>query len=317
MKVHWLLPGSFGTIFMLSSPTLAARLESWRFDVNQNRLEINTTGGVQPQAQLLFNPTRLVIDLPDTTFERSSKEQQLTGGFRSISVNQLNEKSSRIVVEVTPGYTLDPKQVTFVGITPSRWTVQLPKPAPKQVASSPRNLYNVVVGTTKPAPKIANTTNAGTQIENLLVTGDGFFIRTNGVRPQVEVNRSDDKKSINIDIAGASLSPNLQRERVINRYGVSRIQFTQRQTQPPVARITMQVDKNSSDWGVNLNSPRGFVLLPSNVVRLPASSNLNNSGDRSLPVSPPNSPSATKSLSTIKSVELADDGNQLFFKGDT
>jgi len=324
VKVHWLLPGSFGTIFMLSSPTLAARLESWRFDVNQNRLEINTTGGVQPQAQLLFNPTRLVIDLPDTTFERFSvgeatptpKEQQLTGGFRSISVKQLNEKSSRIVVEVTPGYTLDPKQVTFVGITPSRWTVQLPKPAPKQVASSPRNLYNVVVGTTKPAPKIANTTNAGTQIENLLVTGDGFFIRTNGVRPQVEVNRSDDKKSINIDLAGASLSPNLQRERVINRYGVSRIQFTQRQTQPPVARITMQVDKNSSDWGVNVNSPRGFVLLPSSVVRLPASSNLGNSGDRSLPVSPPNSPTATNSLSTIKSVELADDGRQLIFKGD-
>ncbi|MBW4447288.1 MAG: N-acetylmuramoyl-L-alanine amidase [Spirirestis rafaelensis WJT71-NPBG6] len=316
MKVHWLLPGSFGTIFMLSSPTLAARLESWRFDVNQNRLEINTTGGVQPQAQLLFNPTRLVIDLPDTTFERSLKEQQLTGGFRSISVKQLNEKSSRIVVEVTPGYTLDPKQVTFVGITPSRWTVQLPKPAPKQVASSPRNLYNVVVGTTKPAPKIVNTTNAGTQIENLLVTGDGFFIRTNGVRPQVEVNRSDDKKSINIDLAGASLSPNLQRERVINRYGVSRIQFTQRQTQPPVARITMQVDKNSSDWGVNVNSPRGFVLLPSSVVRLPASSNLDNSGDRSLPVSPPNSPTPTNSLSTIKSVELADDGRQLIFKGD-
>jgi N-acetylmuramoyl-L-alanine amidase len=301
---------------MLSSPTLAARLESWRFDVNQNRLEINTTGGVQPQAQLLFNPTRLVIDLPDTTFERSLKEQQLTGGFRSISVKQLNEKSSRIVVEVTPGYTLDPKQVTFVGITPSRWTVQLPKPAPKQVASSPRNLYNVVVGTTKPAPKIVNTTNAGTQIENLLVTGDGFFIRTNGVRPQVEVNRSDDKKSINIDLAGASLSPNLQRERVINRYGVSRIQFTQRQTQPPVARITMQVDKNSSDWGVNVNSPRGFVLLPSSVVRLPASSNLDNSGDRSLPVSPPNSPTPTNSLSTIKSVELADDGRQLIFKGD-
>ncbi|MGI8503261.1 MAG: N-acetylmuramoyl-L-alanine amidase [Hassallia sp.] len=316
MRLHWLLPGTFGTIFMLSSPTLAARLESWRFDVNQNRLEINTTGDVQPQAQLLFNPTRLVIDLPETTFERSPKEQQLSGGFRSISVKQLNEKSSRIVVEVSPGYTLDPKQVTFVGISPSRWTVQLPKPAAKQVADSPRNLYNVVVGTTKPDAKVANTTNAGTQIENLLVTGDGFFIRTNGIRPQVEVNRSDDKKSINIDIAGASLSPNLQRERVINRYGVKRIEFSQRETKSPVVRITMQVDKNSSDWRVNLNSPRGLVLLPTTVVRLPASSNLDNtSGDRSLPISAPNNSTDNK-LSTIESVELTDGGTRLLVKGD-
>jgi N-acetylmuramoyl-L-alanine amidase len=318
VRLHWLLPGTFGTIFMLSSPTLAARLESWRFDVNQNRLEINTTGDVQPQAQLLFNPTRLVIDLPETTFERLPKEQQLTGGFRSISVKQLNEKSSRIVIELSPGYTLDPKQVKFVGITASHWTVQLPKPAAKQVPDSPRNLYNnVVIGTTKPDAKIANTTNAGTQIENLLVTGDGFFIRTNGVRPEVDINRSDDRKSINIDIAGASLSPNLQRERAINRYGVKRIQFTQRQTKPPVVRISMQVDKNSSDWEVNFNSPRGLVLLPSTVVRLTNSSNLDNtSGSPSLPFSPPNASTDNK-LSTIKSVELVDGGTQLLLKGDS
>ncbi|MGI2901746.1 N-acetylmuramoyl-L-alanine amidase [Tolypothrix sp. VBCCA 56010] len=322
MKLHWLLPGTFGTIFMLSSPTLAARLESWRFDVNQNRLEINTTGDVQPQAQLLFNPTRLVIDLPETTFERFSvgeatptpNQQQLNGGFRSINVTQL-DKSSRIIVELSPGYTLDPKQVKFVGITASRWTVQLPKPAAQQVAS-PRNLYNVVIGNNKPDAKIANTTNAGTQIENLLTTGDGFFIRTTGARPQVDINRSDDRKSINIDIAGASLSPNLQRERTINRYGVKRIQFTQRETQPPVVRITMQVDKNSSDWRVNVNSPRGLVLLPSTVVRLPASSNLDNtSGTSSLPQLPPNTPTDNK-LSTIKSVELVGNGTQLLLKGD-
>ncbi|MCV3216173.1 N-acetylmuramoyl-L-alanine amidase [Plectonema radiosum NIES-515] len=317
VRLHWLLPGTFGTIFMLSSPTLAARLESWRFDVNQNRLEINTTGDVQPQAQLLFNPTRLVIDLPETTFERSPKEQQLSLGFRSISVQQFNEKSSRIILELSPGYTLDPKQVKFVGITASRWTVQLPKPAPRQVSDSPRNLDNVVIGTTKPDAKIANTTNAGTQIENLLVTGDGFFIRTNGIRPQVEVNRSDDRKSINIDIAGASLSPNLQRERVINRYGVNRIKFTQRETKSPVVRITMQVDKNSSDWRVNLNSPRGLILLPSNVVRLTNSSNLDNTSSTSrLPLSPPNTSTDNK-LSTIKSVELADGGTRLLLKGDT
>ncbi len=319
MKLHWLLPG-IGTIFMLSSPTLAARLESWRFDASQNRLEIYTTGSVQPQAQLLFNPTRLVIDLPETTFERSQLTQQLDSGFRSISVGQKNEKSSRIVVELSPGYTLDPKQVKFVGITASRWSVQLPKPEAKLLASSARNVYNVVtLGQTKPeTPKIANTTDGETQIENLLVTGDGFFIRTNGGKPQVEVNRSDDKKSINIDIAGASLSPSLeQREQLINRYGVSRIKFSQRQTQPPVVRMTMQVDKNSPDWRLSFTSPRGLVLLPNLVVRLPGGDNQDNPREsQSRPFSPPNTRSANNSLSTIESVELAGGGTQLVIRGD-
>lgn len=58
MKIHWLLLSTVATttIFMLSSPARAAKLESWRFDVDQNRLEINTDGAVQPQAQLVFNP---------------------------------------------------------------------------------------------------------------------------------------------------------------------------------------------------------------------------------------------------------------------
>ncbi|MGI8503260.1 MAG: AMIN domain-containing protein, partial [Hassallia sp.] len=95
MKLHWLLPGTFGSILMLSSPTLAAKLDSWRFDANQNRLEINTTGAVQPQAQLIFNPTRLVIDLPGTTFGRPQLRQQVGGAITSIRVGQFDEQTTR------------------------------------------------------------------------------------------------------------------------------------------------------------------------------------------------------------------------------
>ena len=79
MKLRWLLSSTIGTIFMLSSPAMAAKLESWRFDANQNKLEFNTVGNVQPQAQLIFNPTRLVIDLPGTTFGRPQLTQQVGG----------------------------------------------------------------------------------------------------------------------------------------------------------------------------------------------------------------------------------------------
>ena len=343
MKLHWLLPGTFGSILMLSSPTLAAKLDSWRFDANQNRLEINTTGAVQPQAQLIFNPTRLVIDLPGTTFGRPQLRQQVGGAITSIRVGQFDEQTTRIVVELTPGYTLDPKQVKFVGTTASRWTVQIPTPQAEQVGSSPetlqqptdiatrqplttsvsppRNIYNVVrtqPSTSAPATKatVVSATQGTTQVENFRITGDGFFVRTSGGNPQIQVNRSDDKSAINIDIAGASLSPTLlQRDVSVNRYGVNRIQFSQLQTSPPVVRMTMQVDKNGSDWRASSSSVGGFIVLPNTgVVRLPGSSNIPIPGSSNPRPIPP--PVVANLPATIQSVELAATGTQLIVRGD-
>jgi len=343
VKLHWLLPGTFGSILMLSSPTLAAKLDSWRFDANQNRLEINTTGAVQPQAQLIFNPTRLVIDLPGTTFGRPQLRQQVGGAITSIRVGQFDEQTTRIVVELTPGYTLDPKQVKFVGTTASRWTVQIPTPQAEQVGSSPetlqqptdiatrqplttsvsppRNIYNVVrtqPSTSAPATKatVVSATQGTTQVENFRITGDGFFVRTSGGNPQIQVNRSDDKSAINIDIAGASLSPTLlQRDVSVNRYGVNRIQFSQLQTSPPVVRMTMQVDKNGSDWRASTSSVGGFIVLPNTgVVRLPGSSNIPIPGSSNPRPIPP--PVVANLPATIQSVELAATGTQLIVRGD-
>ncbi|PMB11313.1 hypothetical protein CEN49_02115, partial [Fischerella thermalis CCMEE 5273] len=84
MKLHhWLIPTAFLSICLLSSPADAANLESWRFDSNQNRLEINTDGAVQPTAQLVFNPTRLVIDLPGIKFGRPQLVQSVGGAIRA------------------------------------------------------------------------------------------------------------------------------------------------------------------------------------------------------------------------------------------
>jgi N-acetylmuramoyl-L-alanine amidase len=309
VKLHLLLPGTFVTVLMLSSPTLAARLESWRFDANQNRLEINTAGAVQPKAQLIFNPTRLVIDLPETTFGRSQVTQPVGGAIRSIRVGQFDQQTTRIVVELTPGYTLDPKQVQFAGTTPSRWTVKLPKPAADKAHSSVGNVYNVVTTGSEIKPVVAEVSNtvAGvTEIENLQVTGDGFFIRTSGENPKTQIIRSRDRNTIFIDIAGATLSSRLaqQSNQSVNKHGVSRLQFTQLQTKPPSVRLTLRVDSNSPDWRAASSSTGGLVVLPH---RLGTSSGDDNSNPTS---------SATNSPSTIQSVELAANGTQLLIRGD-
>jgi N-acetylmuramoyl-L-alanine amidase len=96
---------------MLSSPAFAAKFESWRFDTNQNHLEINTSSAVQPQAQLIFNPTRLVIDLPGTELGRPSVTQQIGGKIRTIRIGQFDDQTTRLVIELAPGYTFNPKQV--------------------------------------------------------------------------------------------------------------------------------------------------------------------------------------------------------------
>ncbi|MBD2203973.1 N-acetylmuramoyl-L-alanine amidase [Calothrix sp. FACHB-1219] len=337
MKLHWLLPGTFGTILILSSPVFAARLESWRFDANQNVLEINTAGGVQPKAQLIFNPTRLVIDLPQTVFGRPQVTQSVGGAIQSVRVGQFDPETTRIVVELAPGYTIDPEQVKFTGLSPSRWTVKLPNPKPEQVAvladanrpqpdgsgvvvpsnTSPiqptnpsTNVYNNVVKTGPITPindrTAVNTATGATQIENLRVTGDGFFIRTSGGTPTIQVNRTSDRKAINVDITGASLSPQLQqRDVLINRYGVNRIIFSQLPSQPPVVRMTMRVDSNSPDWRALSSTMGGFVLLPnSGVVRLPGNNN-------PAPVN-----SNTDSPATIQAIELGGNGTQLLIRAD-
>ncbi|MGI8501670.1 MAG: N-acetylmuramoyl-L-alanine amidase, partial [Hassallia sp.] len=288
------------------------------------------------------NPTRLVIDLPGTTFGRPQLRQQVGGAITSIRVGQFDEQTTRIVVELTPGYTLDPNQVKFVGTTASRWTVQIPTPEAEQVGSSPEtlqqptdiatrqplttsappiNIYNVVrsqPSTLTPATKasVISATQGTTQIENFRITGDGFFVRTSGGNPQIQVNRSDDRRAINIDIAGASLSPTLlQRDVSVNRYGVNRIQFSQLQTSPPVVRMTMQVDTNGSDWRASSSSIGGFIVLPNTgVVRLPGSSNITVPGSSNPRPIPP--PVVANLPATIESVELAATGTQLIVRGD-
>jgi N-acetylmuramoyl-L-alanine amidase len=318
VKLPWLLPSTIGTIFMLSSPAMAGRLESWRFDANQNRLEINTLGNVQPQAQLIFNPTRLVIDLPGTTFGRPQVTQPMSGGIRSIRVGQFDTETTRIVIELTPGYTLDPKRVQFVGITGNRWTVQLPRPEVDKIASPPRNVYSVVTPDSSPKSNFSRnvtTAQAGTQVQSLQVTGDGFFVRTSGGNPPIQVIRSRDRANIFIDVSGASLSPRLiqQNTQAVNKFGVSRVEFTQLQTRPPGVRLTLRVDKNSPDWRATNSSSGGLVVLPTRVVTLPGS---NNSDNQSEAVSFSNRPSTNNSPATIQSVELTDNNTQLLIRAD-
>ena len=324
MKLHWLIPSTFGAVFMLSSPALAGKLESWRFDPNQNRLEINTSSAVQPQAQLIFDPTRLVIDLPGTEFSRPQLIQQIGGQIRAIRIGQFDAQTTRLVVELAPGYTFNSAQIKFVPTNGKRWIVELPNPELisgqtrepstrssldqlsqlSQATRPPNSIYNVV--TTNPITPSKQVT----QIERLQVTGDGFFVGVGANSPwlsgnaQLQVNPSLDNRSVNIDILGAVLSPNMgQSDLLINRYGVRRIQFSQLPSSPSAVRMTLQLDNTSRNWRAIASGNSGFIVIPDRVTKL--SNNYQSS-----------TPSVSDSPATIQSVEIGANGTQLLIRAD-
>ncbi len=179
VKIHWLVPGTVVSMLILSAPAAAARLQSWRFHASQNRLEINTIGDVQPQARLMFNPTRLVIDLPGTELGQNPITQPIGGAIRAIRVAQFDRQTTRLVLELSSGYTLDPQKVKFVGVTASNWSIQLPPPQRNNQLAANKNIYNFNVITRNNNTPASKLTPINTNVNNSpLAQSDTSFIST-------------------------------------------------------------------------------------------------------------------------------------------
>ncbi|WP_366931661.1 serine hydrolase [Nostoc sp. NOS(2021)] len=113
------------TILLLSSPARATRLESWHFDPIQNQLDLTTDSGIQPRVFLIDNPKRLVIDLSGTILGYPTTKQSFGSTIREIRVAQLDPQTTRLVIELAPGYTVSPQSVIVRRDSNSHWVVKL------------------------------------------------------------------------------------------------------------------------------------------------------------------------------------------------
>jgi beta-lactamase class A len=111
------------SIVLLASPAKASRLESWYFDTAQNQLNITTESGVKPKAFLINNPTRLVIDLPKTKLAGNTVRQSFGSAVREIRIGKVDSDTTRLVVELAPGYTVSPEKLLIKGDSSSHWMV--------------------------------------------------------------------------------------------------------------------------------------------------------------------------------------------------
>ncbi len=124
------------TIVAIVPPANAGKLTSWQMSGDGKKLSFKTDGSVQPRATLLFSPTRLIIDLPGTIFPKPTVTQTLSGYYNTLRVGQFDPNTTRLVLEVRAGYTLNPKQISFTGYNPIDWLVDLPNPIVGNVPSS-------------------------------------------------------------------------------------------------------------------------------------------------------------------------------------
>lgn len=252
---------------LLATSAEAAQLQFWRFNPHQNRLEFSTDEGVQPTAQLLSNPTRIVVDLPGTTLGQPTINQAVEGTVRALRIGQFDTQTTRLVIELAPGYTVDPNAVIVQGQTAQNWVVQLPTP---QAVAPPSQAANPAVANSIEAAPVAGT---ATQVEGIRTTPDGFFIRTSGASPDLTVKRTEDTQVV-LQIENASVSSSFVAPTPsLNRFRVSAWDIQQLTIDgQPVLQMTLTVPADSDDWRASVSNGSGIVILPPRGIAIAAAS---------------------------------------------
>lgn len=273
VRLNRLLPGlTLVGALLLALPAEAARLQFWRFDTEENQLTFTTDDSVQPAAQLLSNPTRLVIDLPGTTVI-DPDTQAFGGAVKEVRVGKLDAETTRLVVEYSSGYTVDPEQVQVRGEGSRQWTVQLPEATEVSESATQRPTTQGETSASTSKPTVSNSVSnrpvqgAQTRIQGITATSDGFFIRTAGETADVDVSRfeEDGQRYITMTFDRAAIALGLTRARLpVTRYSVNGWQVEQVSADPAKAQIKMALGEESPDWDISANEG-GIVILPKEV----------------------------------------------------
>jgi N-acetylmuramoyl-L-alanine amidase len=331
VRFHWLLSGFIG-LFLLCPPAKAGKIVSWEFEPQDNNLVFKTDEGVQPKAELLSNPTRLVIDLPGTVLGQETVKESYQGPVNGFRIGQPDSDTSRIVVELAPGYILDADQIEFDDVSPTHWEVEIPEPEVSRIAAANKDpkvlklpevdlptalpgLEDSTADSTANPVNPASTPSGATSSPYVKATSNGFFIDIDGNR-KIKIDSKRDGDRIDFSFEGMTLPEDLaDRSIAVNQYGVSTIDFEQ--TEDEEAVVSMRVTEESPDWLAMFSRiNQGLLLVPKG--ELPHST----AGVRDAPLPTTESDTSSETadndeqLNSIEEIELVDDDTQLAIHGD-
>ncbi|MFN4066214.1 MAG: N-acetylmuramoyl-L-alanine amidase [Thermosynechococcus sp.] len=287
---------------IIAQPASASRLQLWRLNPATNQLEIRTERAVQPRAELVYNPTRLVIDLPGVVLGSPQISQNYSGAIRQVRVAQFDPQTTRIVVEYAAGFTIDPQQVRFRGVTANNWLVQLPAPQQQTVSLPPPP---------PPSPPSAppTTPTGPLQMRSWRADATGFLVLADRPLPEGSYTiRRPRRDRIEILLSNTELIRNFSPRRLeLRRFGRDRVRAEVRAQGNRQVQILLDIDPQEADWQI---TPRndGFVIVPSTTAITPP------------PPPPPQRPSvippasAQTPVTTIQRIDLG--GRELLIQGD-
>ncbi len=222
MRYNWLLPSIFSFV-MVSLPATAAEILSWQFNATENRIDFSTNAAVNPEAQMLANPSRLIIDLPDTRLNQPTSSQVLSNGLKSLRVGQFDVDRTRMVLELDPEYALDPQQVLIQASTNKQWSVQLPTPQSLKSFSrgapvGPVAVFNEngqIVAAQPNRPRIV-TSNTGTPINYIALdpTRTGILVQAD------RLNKTQLRYTIGLDMQSGNYRVVIPNARLAHGYQV-------------------------------------------------------------------------------------------------
>ncbi|WP_448526256.1 N-acetylmuramoyl-L-alanine amidase [Parathermosynechococcus lividus] len=281
---------------VICQPAMASRLYLWRLNPTTNQLEIRTERGVQPRAELVYNPTRLVIDLPGVVLGSPQVSQNYSGAIRQVRVAQFDPQTTRIVVEYAAGYTIDPQQVRFRGVAANNWLVQLPQP--QQQASTPPA---PAPAPTAPSPRTATPL----QIRSWQSDATGFMVMTDRPLPEGSYTlRRPRRNRIEILLSNSELIRNFNPRRLeLRRFGRDRVRAEIR-PQGRHVLISLEINPQDGDWQITSRND-GFVISPTTTAISPPTS----SRPSAIPAATAQTP-----LTTIQRIDLG--GRELLIQGD-
>ncbi|NER34733.1 MAG: AMIN domain-containing protein [Oscillatoria sp. SIO1A7] len=105
--------------------SMAAEIRLWEFDPYTNELQITVPEGVRPQYFILKEPGRIVLDIPNSNLGLDPIQENYQGIVRHIRIAQFEIGRARIVMELSPGISVTPEQISLQPLGQgNRWVLR-------------------------------------------------------------------------------------------------------------------------------------------------------------------------------------------------
>jgi N-acetylmuramoyl-L-alanine amidase len=314
----------------------AAKLQSWRFDTSSSSLVFATSETIVPRVQLIPNPVRLVVDLPGVRNQPRSV-QSYGRGVKSLRIGQFDRETARLVLELEPGYSVDPEQVKVESLSALAWQIKLPTPQFTGEQSLPSTPTSPPVPAPISLPPVSQppsnsspiAVSSNNVLDDVLVTPEGLFFKTQRGVEDLQIRRTGDRRTINIELPGVTATQVITRNAYrIDYHGIERVIVNQVSNSPPLTRVSLRVNRRSPDWTADANRVAGITLTPQSRSSATANANIpprtiSLSGSTASVMDPPRAPStgirpgssaAAGQTAMIQAVSLG--GSQLLIRTD-